>query len=102
LELRREKVDERENGAEPMELGGEIHEWTTAINAGDTRVSIEEPIQSGVQTARVKDGRSAEERKVSKELGKAVRDKERIWKSSSAKRSRRKGSRLDDSRSDGK
>jgi hypothetical protein len=102
LELRREKVNERKDGAEPMELGREIHEWAAAINAGDTRVSIEEPIQSGVQTARVKDGRSAEERKVSKELGKAISDKERIRKSSSAKRSRRKGSRLDDSRSDGK
>ncbi len=82
-----------------MELGREVHEWAAAINAGDTRVSIEEPIQSGVQTARVEDSRSSKEREVVEKLGKGIRNEEGIRESSVAKRSGRESSRLYDRRS---
>ena len=99
MEVGREQVDEREDGAEPMELGGEIHEWATTVKASNTRVPIEEPIQSGVQTARVEDSRSSKEREVVEKLGKGIRNEEGIRESSVAKRSGRESSRLYDRRS---
>jgi hypothetical protein len=42
----------------------EIHEGATAVEACNTRAPSEEPIQSGVQAARVEDSKSSEERKM--------------------------------------
>ncbi len=89
-----EQVDELEDGVEPMEPGREIHEWAIAVKASDTRVPIEKPIQSGVQTAGVEDSRSSKEREVVEKLGKGTSNEERIRESSVAKRSGRDSSRL--------
>jgi hypothetical protein len=48
LKSRRKKIDEQKNGAEPVELGGKVNEGATAIDASDTRVPVEKPIQSRV------------------------------------------------------
>jgi hypothetical protein len=64
LEVGREEFNAQEDGAEPIELGGEIHEGATAVEASDARVPIKEPVQGGVQAARVEDSRSSEERKM--------------------------------------
>jgi hypothetical protein len=45
LEVGREEFNEQEDGAEPIELGGEIHEGATAVEASNARVPIEEPVQ---------------------------------------------------------
>ena len=102
MEVGREQVDELEDGAEPTELGREIHEWATAVKASDARAPIEKPIQSGVQTARVEDSRSSKEREVVEKLGKGVRNEEGVRESSVAKRSGRESGGLHDRRSHGK
>ena len=48
LKSRRKEIDEQKNGAEPVELGGKVNERATAIDVSDTRVPVEEPIQSRV------------------------------------------------------
>jgi hypothetical protein len=48
LKVGGEEADEQEDRAEPSELGGELKEGAAAINAGDARVPVKEPIQSWV------------------------------------------------------
>jgi hypothetical protein len=55
--LGRKEINERKNRTEPIELSGEVDERATAVDAGDTRVSIEEPVQSRVHAGRIEDGR---------------------------------------------
>jgi hypothetical protein len=69
VEARREKLDKHENRTEPSELGGEINERAAAVEAGDTRVTIEEPVQRGIETGGVEDCRGTEKRKVTGQLG---------------------------------
>ena len=56
-ELGREYIDKREHRTEPVELSGEVDERATAVDAGDARVSTEEPIQRTVNTRRIEDSR---------------------------------------------
>lgn len=69
VEARREKLDEQENRTEPSELGGEINERAAAVDAGDTRVTIEEPVQRGIETGRVEDSRGTKKGEVTGQLG---------------------------------
>jgi hypothetical protein len=55
--LRREEINKRKHRAEPVELSGEVDERATAVDACDTRVSIEEPVQSRVDARRIEDSR---------------------------------------------
>jgi hypothetical protein len=100
--LGRKESDEGEHGAEPGELSRRVEVGATAINAGDTRVSIEEPVQGRIQTGGVEDSRGAEKRQVTRKLFERVGDEKRIGKSSTTKRSSREGIGLDDNRCDRK
>jgi hypothetical protein len=100
--LRREEINKRKHRAEPVELSGEVDERATAVDACDTRVSIEEPVQGRIQTGGVEDSRGAEKRQVTRKLFERVGDEKRIGKSSTTKRSSREGIGLDDNRCDRK
>jgi hypothetical protein len=64
VESTREELDEREHGVKPSKLDRQIEKWAAAINTSETRVTIDKPIQSGVQTRGIKDSRRAEKRQV--------------------------------------
>ncbi len=92
----REEVDEQEHGSEPAKLSREVHERAAAVDAGDTRVAIKEPVQRRVKASRVEDGRGPEKGEVARELGERIGDEERVGESGTAERSRWERSRLDD------
>ena len=48
METTGKELDEKEDGAEPVELGGNVEKRAAAINTSETRVAIDEQIQSGV------------------------------------------------------
>jgi hypothetical protein len=100
MESTREELDEREHGVKPSKLGRRIEKWAAAIDTSETRVTIDKPIQSGVQTRGIKDSRGSEKRQVTEELSQSVGNEKGIGKSGTTKRSRRKRRRLNDSKSD--
>jgi hypothetical protein len=83
----------------PIELGRKINERAAAVKASDTRISVEEPIQSWVQSSGIKDSRGSKKRKVVKELRQRMRDKKRIRNGGATERSSGEIIRLNDGRS---
>jgi hypothetical protein len=80
----------------PSELSREVEIRAAAVEASDTRVTVDEPVQSWVQRSWVEDRGGTKEGQMPKELGEGIRNEERIGECGTAQRSRRKRIGLND------
>jgi hypothetical protein len=48
MEAGSKQLDEEEHRVKPCELSGQVGKWAAAIDASDSRIAINEPIQSNI------------------------------------------------------
>jgi hypothetical protein len=48
MEVGSKQLDEEEHRVKPCELSGQVRKWAAAIDASDSRIAINKPIQSNI------------------------------------------------------
>ena len=89
-------MDKGKHGAEPGELSRRVEVRAAAIKASDAGVTVEEPIQSRIQTGGIKNSRGTEEGQMARKLLEGIWNEEGVGKSGATERSSGIRGRLND------